>query len=170
VLELPGGGFEFQIASELADGGMISVFVRAVTKHCQQVLFQSVVRIAADVTRKLCLRESATADTEHCRQRQICREDRTFAVERDVSDGGEFVEIRVTIVSTGEFGLGIAQLLVLKFQLDLVNLQFTEEAVNIVSRHPGNVGSRNTQPLFGLLAEFVGRCHGLSVLPVSVCR
>ena len=78
-------------------------------------------------------------------------------VQRQVSDGRKVVQFGIGIARLGQLDLRLPQLLVLHLQLDLVDLQFVDEFLDVGGRyHGGGIGT-GVQERFGALSEVRGQ-------------
>ena len=98
--------------------------------------------------------------------------DGPIAVDSNVADRGEIVEVGILFQSRFQIVPGSAQLFILHLQFDLVDLQFVKESLRFSIR-PGRVRFRRFrfQPLFCTAAQFGGfraltRCFFHVLFPV----
>ncbi len=78
-------------------------------------------------------------------------------IQREMADRGKFVEFHILVTKAVthrcNLRLGTAELVVLHFQLDLVNLQLVYEMLHVLARHRRNVALGRQKPRFRLPAE-----------------
>lgn len=71
---------------------------------------------------------------EHRGAGEVDLRDAARRIERAVSNGGEVVQIGVTSAGLFELLLGLAQLLILGFELRLVNFEIVNEVISLVEQ------------------------------------
>jgi len=97
--------------------------------------------------------EGGAGEAEEGGGGEVGFEDLAFGVEGEVADGGEVVEIEVALAGEFELDLGAAELVVLKFQLDLVDAELVDE-LREVGRASGEGFARGEAELsFGTITQ-----------------
>ena len=81
------------------------------------------------------MQQVIAGQTQHRRQGQIGLPDQTLAVDQAITDRRLVIEFDIAGLAGLEFLLHPAQLLVLHFQLDLVQLQILQQLLQILRPH-----------------------------------
>ena len=105
-----------------------------------------------DVAGKWFRGQLAAGDAKQGGEREVGFEDQALRADGAVANGGEIVEVEIAGAGGGEFVLRPAQLLVLHFQLDLVDLQLVQQRARCFRRRRRQI--RRRRGGLGLVGRF----------------
>ena len=127
--------------------------MRTVCRHPTQALVEIRQRLELDESRKALAEQPGARLPQHAGAGQVGLLDVAVRSQREIADGSEIVEF---VVVRLEFRPGLAQFLVLKLQLDLVDLKLVDQPARVPTAYRSRAFAMLSHALFGAAAK-IGR-------------